>query len=79
MATKKFQGTPEIPEAQRFKVPQNRMISHAGVSYYGGDIVTDIPPEKARFHLEHKNLVPYSEDVAIALSDAPVELSAELE
>jgi hypothetical protein len=64
---------------QKYQVPQNRMISHAGVDYTGGDIVTDIPPKKAKFHIKEKNLVPYSEDVAIALSDAPVELSAELE
>ena len=63
---------------QKYKVLENRMISHAGVNYIPGNIV-ELTPEKAKLHLDGKNIAPYSEDVAIALSNAPVELSAELE
>ena len=56
---------------QKYQVLENRMISHAGVNYTGGDIVIDITPEKAEFHIKGKNLVPYVEEKA-AIAAAPV-------
>lgn len=60
----------------KYQVLSNRMISHAGVDYHGGDIV-ELRPEKAKLHLEHNNIAPCEETTAIAL--APVQLLAEIE
>lgn len=61
---------------QKYQVLQNRMISHAGVNYVPGNIV-ELTPEKAKLHLDGKNIAPV--ESAIALSNAPIEVSAEIE
>lgn len=63
----------------KYQVLSNRMISHAGVDYNGGDNV-ELRPEKAKLHLDHNNIAPFApceETTAIAL--APVQLLAEIE
>lgn len=54
---------------QKYQVLENRMISHAGVNYIPGNIV-ELTPEKAKLHLDGKNITPYEEKAAIAASPA---------
>lgn len=54
---------------QKYQVLENRMIAHAGVNYAPGDVV-ELALEKAKLHLDGKNITPYEEKAAIAAAPA---------